>query len=238
MAASTPSPSTVCAGGNPGVTVTVNIGNPPVTRTDVVYVTSHLSGTVWVGYVVSSLRQAVACLCAVSGADRTGPAQPSLPPSPTQRAPRLAGGPAAGLVKGFWCLHRDRCRYLYRVSGQADKRAGRRAGRHGMIGSSNGRKSREGAKKRRSLSILPAKIGFAVVALQAHKSAEMRQVVCTAALAFRRFHPGSGLGLKNPCSMIGGAKPWTSLAPGDVLPSQRDRRVPSSGRGHTKTCGH
>ncbi|EAQ84688.1 hypothetical protein CHGG_08702 [Chaetomium globosum CBS 148.51] len=46
----TPAPSTVCTGGNPDVTITINRGNPtPVTRTDVVYLTSHLSGTVWVG---------------------------------------------------------------------------------------------------------------------------------------------------------------------------------------------
>ncbi len=49
---STPSPSTVCAGGTAGVTVTVNKGNPTaVTSTNVVYITSHLTGTVYVGYV-------------------------------------------------------------------------------------------------------------------------------------------------------------------------------------------
>ncbi len=54
MTASTPSPSTVCAGGTAGVTVTVNRGNPTaVTSTNVVYITSHLTGTVYVGYVVS-----------------------------------------------------------------------------------------------------------------------------------------------------------------------------------------
>ncbi|KAK3994650.1 hypothetical protein QBC44DRAFT_367492 [Cladorrhinum sp. PSN332] len=46
----TPPPSTICAGNAPAATVTVFRGTPtPVTLTDVVYLTSHLSGTVWVG---------------------------------------------------------------------------------------------------------------------------------------------------------------------------------------------
>ncbi|KAK4466468.1 hypothetical protein QBC42DRAFT_335552 [Cladorrhinum samala] len=47
----TPPPSTICAGGNaPGATVTVIRGTAtPVTQTDLVYLTSHLSGTVWIG---------------------------------------------------------------------------------------------------------------------------------------------------------------------------------------------
>ncbi|KAK3906716.1 hypothetical protein C8A05DRAFT_40471 [Staphylotrichum tortipilum] len=62
----TPSPSTVCAGGNPGVTITVTRGNPvPVTQTDVVYLTTHLSGTVWVGQTqfttVTNSASATAC---------------------------------------------------------------------------------------------------------------------------------------------------------------------------------
>ncbi|KAK4191165.1 hypothetical protein QBC35DRAFT_488361 [Podospora australis] len=46
----TPPPSTVCVGNAPGATVTVFRGTPtPVTQTDLVYLTSHLSGTVWIG---------------------------------------------------------------------------------------------------------------------------------------------------------------------------------------------
>jgi hypothetical protein len=62
----TPAPSTVCSGGNPDVTITINRGNPTaVTRTDVVYLTSHLSGTVWVGQThvttVTDTASATAC---------------------------------------------------------------------------------------------------------------------------------------------------------------------------------
>ncbi|KAK4042660.1 hypothetical protein C8A01DRAFT_44408 [Parachaetomium inaequale] len=62
----TPNPSTVCAGGSPDVTITVNRGNPtPVTRTDIIYLTSHLSGTVWVGqtYLTTSTNSASATAC-------------------------------------------------------------------------------------------------------------------------------------------------------------------------------
>jgi hypothetical protein len=62
----TPTPSTVCSGGNSDVTITTNRGNPtPVTRTDVVYLTSHLSGTVWIGQThvttVTNTASATAC---------------------------------------------------------------------------------------------------------------------------------------------------------------------------------
>ncbi|GAB1316216.1 hypothetical protein MFIFM68171_06426 [Madurella fahalii] len=62
----TPPPSTVCASGRPGVTVTVNRGDPAaVTETDIVYLTSHLSGTVWVGQTqfttVTNSASATAC---------------------------------------------------------------------------------------------------------------------------------------------------------------------------------
>lgn len=47
----TPAPSTVCGnGGAPGTTVTVNRGTPGTfTQTDIVYRTTHLSGTTWIG---------------------------------------------------------------------------------------------------------------------------------------------------------------------------------------------
>jgi len=62
----TPAPSTVCTGGNPDVTITISRGNgTPVTRTDVVYLTSHLSGTVWVGQTqvttITNTASATAC---------------------------------------------------------------------------------------------------------------------------------------------------------------------------------
>ncbi|KAK4229416.1 hypothetical protein QBC38DRAFT_109107 [Podospora fimiseda] len=45
----TPAPSTVCVGNSPATTITVFRGTAtPVTLTDVVYLTSHASGTVWV----------------------------------------------------------------------------------------------------------------------------------------------------------------------------------------------
>ncbi|KAK3316662.1 hypothetical protein B0H66DRAFT_604940 [Apodospora peruviana] len=49
----TPAPSTVCgSGGAAGTTVTVNRGTPTTTtQTNVVYQTTHLSGTLWIGYV-------------------------------------------------------------------------------------------------------------------------------------------------------------------------------------------
>jgi hypothetical protein len=62
----TPPASTVCAGGNGDVTITVNRGTPaPVTRTDVIYLTSHLSGTVWVGQTqyTTSTNSASATAC-------------------------------------------------------------------------------------------------------------------------------------------------------------------------------
>ncbi|KAK3383933.1 hypothetical protein B0T24DRAFT_662358 [Lasiosphaeria ovina] len=48
----TPAASTVCAnGGQPGVTVTVNRGTPTLaTETSLVYQTTHLSGTLYIGY--------------------------------------------------------------------------------------------------------------------------------------------------------------------------------------------
>jgi hypothetical protein len=47
------------------VTVTVNKGTPaPVTRTDVIYITSHLSGTIWVGYVFLVPWRVFPCLLA------------------------------------------------------------------------------------------------------------------------------------------------------------------------------
>lgn len=63
----TPAPSTVCAGGNaPGATITVNRGTPaPVTQTNMVYQTVHISGTVWVGQTqystVTNAASATAC---------------------------------------------------------------------------------------------------------------------------------------------------------------------------------
>ncbi|KAK0616229.1 hypothetical protein B0T14DRAFT_242742 [Immersiella caudata] len=63
----TPAPSTVCReGGGGGVTVTVIRGNTAVvTQTDVVYRTTHLSGTVWVGQTqyttVTNSASATAC---------------------------------------------------------------------------------------------------------------------------------------------------------------------------------
>jgi len=62
----TPAPSTACSGGSPDVTITVNKGNTAaVTQTDVVYLTSHLSGTVWVGqtYVTTFTNSASATAC-------------------------------------------------------------------------------------------------------------------------------------------------------------------------------
>ena len=49
----TPAATTVCLnGGGQGVTVTVNRGNPTtVTQTNLVYQTTQISGTIWVGYV-------------------------------------------------------------------------------------------------------------------------------------------------------------------------------------------
>ncbi|KAK0733323.1 hypothetical protein B0T26DRAFT_797387 [Lasiosphaeria miniovina] len=48
----TPAASTICAnGGQPGVTVTVNRGTPTLaTETSLVYQTTHLSGTLYIGY--------------------------------------------------------------------------------------------------------------------------------------------------------------------------------------------
>ncbi|KAK4194999.1 hypothetical protein QBC40DRAFT_269641 [Triangularia verruculosa] len=61
----TPPPSTVCAGNAPGATVTVIRTQSAVTETNVVYLTSHLSGTVWVGQTqyttVSNPVSATAC---------------------------------------------------------------------------------------------------------------------------------------------------------------------------------
>ncbi|KAK4154180.1 hypothetical protein C8A00DRAFT_43041 [Chaetomidium leptoderma] len=62
----TPTPLTVCAAGNPGVTITIDKGNPtPVTLTDIVYLTSHLTGTVWVGQTqfTTSTNSASATAC-------------------------------------------------------------------------------------------------------------------------------------------------------------------------------
>lgn len=52
----TPAATTVCLnGGGQGVTVTVNRGNPTtITQTNLVYQTTQVSGTVWVGYVDQS----------------------------------------------------------------------------------------------------------------------------------------------------------------------------------------
>lgn len=47
-----PPPTTVCQGSGRAVVVTVNPNQPPVTETNLVYETSHLAGTVWVGYVL------------------------------------------------------------------------------------------------------------------------------------------------------------------------------------------
>ncbi|KAL1902869.1 hypothetical protein Sste5346_000780 [Sporothrix stenoceras] len=65
----TPAPSTVCANGSnnkPGATVTVTRGgNGVVTQTDVVYQTTKVSGTVWVGQTqyttVTNAPSATAC---------------------------------------------------------------------------------------------------------------------------------------------------------------------------------
>lgn len=61
----TPPPSTACVGNAPGSTVTVIRTQSAVTETNVVYLTSHLSGTVWVGQTqyttISNPVSATAC---------------------------------------------------------------------------------------------------------------------------------------------------------------------------------
>ena len=46
---SQPPPTTVCQGGGEAVVITVNPNGDAVTQTNLVYETSYLSGTVWVG---------------------------------------------------------------------------------------------------------------------------------------------------------------------------------------------
>lgn len=62
----TPAASTVCVGGNNGIVITVNVGGGnPVTQTDIVYQTSHIGGTVWVGQTqyTTTTNQASATAC-------------------------------------------------------------------------------------------------------------------------------------------------------------------------------
>ncbi|KAK1828183.1 hypothetical protein QBC39DRAFT_360067 [Podospora conica] len=63
----TPAPSTVCVGGNAGgVTITVNVGGGgQVTQTDIIYQTSHIRGTVYVGQTsyTTTTNQASATAC-------------------------------------------------------------------------------------------------------------------------------------------------------------------------------
>jgi hypothetical protein len=61
-----PAPTTVCSGGGrPGQTVTVNPPASTVTQTNIIYQTTHLSGTVWVGQTAfttfSNAASATAC---------------------------------------------------------------------------------------------------------------------------------------------------------------------------------
>jgi len=62
----TPAPSTICVGGASGVTITVNVGGGgAVTQTDIVYQTSHIRGTVFVGQTsyTTTTNQASATAC-------------------------------------------------------------------------------------------------------------------------------------------------------------------------------
>jgi hypothetical protein len=65
----------------------------PVTRTDIIYLTSHLSGTVWVGYVLHPLSKR---RCPLT---EKPPAKHSLPQSRILRAPQLAGALGVGLAR-------------------------------------------------------------------------------------------------------------------------------------------
>lgn len=75
------------------MTITISRGNgTPVTRTDVVYLTSHLSGTVWVGYVPFKSLYSQYLLT-------RPPVKPRSRPSQIRQAPQPVGGLAAGLAK-------------------------------------------------------------------------------------------------------------------------------------------
>jgi len=97
---STPAPSTICQGGGGnqgGVTVTVVRGNTAaITQTDIVYRTTHLSGTVWVGYVTS---RKVTSHKSKPKANLGTTDKPSTQRYRTPPAQRHAGEPADGLDK-------------------------------------------------------------------------------------------------------------------------------------------
>ncbi|SPO06605.1 uncharacterized protein DNG_09295 [Cephalotrichum gorgonifer] len=60
-----PAPTTVCQGGGRPAVITVNPNQPAVTQTNLVYVTSYASGTVWVGQTqyttITNSASATAC---------------------------------------------------------------------------------------------------------------------------------------------------------------------------------
>ena len=93
---STPAPSTICANGGSQATVTVVRGNTgAVTQTDVVYRTTRLSGTVWVGYVNNT---SVPLFVNRQSAHHVIVVQHSTPLLQIRPARQHAGGPVVGLA--------------------------------------------------------------------------------------------------------------------------------------------